>query len=98
MNHVTFIGELQDSPATHVSHAGDSVKFTVAVVETGADGKAHALFVPCVAWGAEALAASSYRRGDCVMVDGGLRYRRRTANGDAGGFFVHVDSMRKLVQ
>jgi single-strand DNA-binding protein len=82
MNITMLRGNLARDPELRVVGSGDRqtavVNFTVAVSRefTKADGTQDKVtsFIPCEAWdsGAEAI-ASSFKKGDLVMIEGSLR-------------------------
>jgi len=108
MNITILKGNLARDPELRVVGSGDRqtsvVNFTVAVSRefTKANGEQDKItsFIPCEAWdsGAEAI-ASSFKKGDLVMIEGSLRNDSWEKDGVKHSTLkVRVNSFSKIIK
>jgi single-stranded DNA-binding protein len=78
MNNVCLIGYLARPPVVRFEGEHQTTTFSLALVETGREGQAFTLHVPCVCWGRAAEAAGVLEGDDLVSVQGKLCWYKPT--------------------
>jgi single-stranded DNA-binding protein len=79
MNSVVLVGTVTRTPIVRFEGAGLQVTtLTLALAESGREGKGYTLYVPCQAWGRAAEACSLLEAETLVAVQGKLSWRKQT--------------------
>ena len=78
MNSMVLVGTVTRTPSVRFEGNGlQMASLTLALVESGREGKPYTLYVPCEAWGRAASACSLLEAETLVAVHGKLSWRKQ---------------------
>jgi single-stranded DNA-binding protein len=85
INRVLLLGTLASDPAVSFAAGGSQqVTFTIMVTKHGQADHVFRTFIPCQAYGRSAEKIGDLQKGDVVMVEGEISWRKATDDKPAG--------------